>query len=208
MALCPNCQTELGDDFGLVECPSCHKVSFIEIEGHVSVQEDPVPHQQPDVEALDLPAENDPVDDSPMASQPTELSFAEAFAEPETADNGGNLFQESEPEPASVEEAFESIIEDPPTDASRLLSDSSAPKSSSGNLRYRLRIFGIDSADARAEIYDVVADKRFLWDAESLMRSIKGGQLILRDVSAVKAALLVNRLRSVAVEIEWEQYAN
>jgi hypothetical protein len=215
MALCPYCQSELGDDFGLVECSSCHKVSFIEIEGQVSAPE-PMP-------VVEDSREDDTIPDKTVAN---EVSFADVFAE-EDGDMGdltqalpieegeGSLVdqpqdayetEEAAPEPTLA--AAETLLGPLEDESSSLLNDSMKPQASSGNLRYQLRIHGIDSADARSEIYDIVTDKRFLWDAESLMKSIKKGELIIRDVSAVKAALLVNRLRSVAVDVEWEQHAN
>lgn len=38
--LCPNCQTELTDDFGLVDCKSCGAVCLIDLEDNVVVQGD------------------------------------------------------------------------------------------------------------------------------------------------------------------------
>ena len=50
-------------------------------------------------------------------------------------------------------------------------------------------------------------DERFLWDAEKIISDMVEGQLRLKEVTAVKSALLVQKLRAVPVEIRWEQYA-
>lgn len=76
-----------------------------------------------------------------------------------------------------------------------------------GLLRFNLNIIGIDSAEVRKQIINTLTDSRFLWDVTEIMTTIKDGQLNLRDLTAVKAALLVHRLRSIPVEISWEQYA-
>lgn len=38
MAHCPACQTEIGDDFGLVNCPGCGVVCFVDLDGNASLQ--------------------------------------------------------------------------------------------------------------------------------------------------------------------------
>ncbi|MCO5112937.1 MAG: hypothetical protein M9899_02055 [Bdellovibrionaceae bacterium] len=38
MAHCPSCQTEIGDDFGLVNCPGCGVVCFVDLDGNAILQ--------------------------------------------------------------------------------------------------------------------------------------------------------------------------
>jgi hypothetical protein len=58
--LCPNCQTELTDDFGLVDCKSCGAVCSVDLEDNVTVQGDE-PAEDP---AGDYGLQEDEVEDS------------------------------------------------------------------------------------------------------------------------------------------------
>jgi hypothetical protein len=76
-----------------------------------------------------------------------------------------------------------------------------------GILRFNLYITGIDTADLRNEIRDALRDDRFLWDTENIISKIKNGELVLNEITPVKSAILLQRLRSISVDIRWEQYA-
>ena len=102
-----------------------------------------------------------------------------------------------EPEPAVVEPQA------PINDLSNLANETEAQN---GSLRYNILIAGIDTADIRKEFRDVISDRRFLWDADGILKSIQAGKVRMRDISAVKAILLMHRLRSLPVHVQWEQH--
>ncbi|OFZ12247.1 MAG: hypothetical protein A2Z20_04320 [Bdellovibrionales bacterium RBG_16_40_8] len=76
-----------------------------------------------------------------------------------------------------------------------------------GLLRFNIYIGGIDTADIRKQVYEIIADARFLWDADKIMTDLHQGELIIKEITAVKSALLVQRLRTISIDIHWEQYA-
>jgi hypothetical protein len=76
-----------------------------------------------------------------------------------------------------------------------------------GSLRYNIHVTGIDTADVRSQFREAVTDKKMMWDAELILRSIKNGEVKLTAMSAVKAYIIVSRLRGLPVQIRWEQYA-
>ncbi len=185
MALCPYCQNDIGDDFGLTECSNCRKVVFLEMDGRVvSLDEDQqTPEPEPFVEQA---PEQDYQFDEPLAEQP----FVEALpSEP--------VYEETLFEEPPVEEPQESLLE----------SFQDSPVQRDGNLRYTLTISGIDSSELRQEVVSVLSDRKFLFDVPELLQSVKQGQLRIQDISAVKASMIVFFLKSTPLEISWEQHA-
>ena len=111
-------------------------------------------------------------------------------------------------------ESVEPLVEEPPAEkVSTDFSDISEYGNSSisgaveGFLRFNVYISGIDSSEILQFIRESLLDKQFMWDVDELIGSIQNGKLELRDISAVKASIVVNRLKSMSVQIHWEQYA-
>jgi hypothetical protein len=73
-------------------------------------------------------------------------------------------------------------------------------------LRYDLTISGIDTADLRTEVFESFVDKRLGWDVDQLMNSITHGVLEMKAVPAIKAHVIVQRLKSLPLQIRWDQY--
>ena len=86
------------------------------------------------------------------------------------------------------------------------LANSVETTSLNGALRYTVEISGIDTADIRNEFRELISDRRFLWDVDGIIRSIRSGAVKFEDVTAVKALLLVHRLRALPVRVQWEQH--
>jgi len=76
-----------------------------------------------------------------------------------------------------------------------------------GLLLYSLTIEGIDSKELRSALHDILEDRRFLWEAEKMMASIRAGKLKVSNISAVKASILVKRLKHLDLTFSWEQHA-
>jgi hypothetical protein len=85
--------------------------------------------------------------------------------------------------------------------------NSAVSQSREGFLRYNLFISGIDTSDVRDQVKEALTDSRFLWDSSQIMHEMLGGEICIKEVTAVKSSILVQRLRSLPVEIRWEQYA-
>lgn len=76
-----------------------------------------------------------------------------------------------------------------------------------GALRYTLFIEGIDTADVRAAFREAITDRKFVWDIDTILRSVRNGEVKIQNVAPSKAYILISRLRSLPVKVRWEQYA-
>ena len=218
MALCPYCQTPLGDDFGLVECPSCHKASLIDVDGNVQLTAE-------DGSASPLERDSSALAEDVVA----DINFDDFQFSPElnsapSTPIASPIEPEFDEEPQDVSEIFRSNVTPEPSLSSQeppapeapeegapafqpLQEDSISTGSSPGNLRYHLTISGVDTADLRKELLEALTDQKFLWDPSKLIRSIRNGQLRIADLSPLKTAILVSRLKSTPFQLTWEQHA-
>lgn len=71
-------------------------------------------------------------------------------------------------------------------------------------LHYDVVISNIQMKKTKDAIKDVLADEKFLWDSEQMIHSIKNRTLKIENVSAIKASLLISRIKHLDVEICWE----
>jgi hypothetical protein len=196
----------------MISCPSCGELVLLDDPDEAG----PISKGARDPE-LDPPVQfqnND--DDSPAPPenfQPLEMS-------PEGAEysiaNGDIEFEVEEPGQRSDEnaEAEEPIVGWQPQDPNKPgleeianYGNSEISQARDGLLMFDVVIDGIDTNELRAAVKDVLGDKRFLWNAESLMSSVKNGKLRVAKVNSIKASLLVKRLKNLDVKIRWEQYA-
>lgn len=115
----------------------------------------------------------------------------------------------------SADAATEMYSTHPPpaaTSASPDLSDiasfgnSDATSSGEGSLRYNLFVRGIDTADVREAFREAITDRKMMWDVDQILRTIRNGEVRIGNVSAVKAYIIISRLRNLPVHIRWEQY--
>jgi hypothetical protein len=107
-------------------------------------------------------------------------------------------FDTEEQNPAFEGENFSDVVK---------FGNDEVSQAAQGPLLFRLRILGIDTSETRKSLRQCLDDERFLWDTEQLMRSIDRGVLLIDRVNPVKATVLVERLKDLSVEVEWEQYA-
>ena len=111
-------------------------------------------------------------------------------------------------------ETLEPQVEEPlPQKVSTDFSDISAFGNSDfsgapdGILKFNIYIKGIDNSEVLDFIRESLLDERFMWNVDELLGNIQNGELELRDISPVKASIVVNRLKALPLEIRWEQYA-
>lgn len=234
MAQCPVCHNELPDDFGLIECGKCKTPLFVQLDGSVVAAPAAVEADQPQlVEPTVLAsALEEPLEDNLDRTVVLEMNVSErAENELTTPDIPGGQefpveeeihseqFVSAEPEIQAeqalpVEQNVDAFLEEPPLPAEppppihdlSALANSVDNVASSGVLRYTIEVSGIDTADIRNEFRELIGDRRFLWDADSIIRSLRSGSVTIKDVTAVKALLLVHRLRSLPVRVQWEQH--
>lgn len=74
-------------------------------------------------------------------------------------------------------------------------------------LMYTLVIEGIDRGDLRKDLLEIFQDERFKLNARETLEKIKDGKLELSGLNAVKASVLVIRLRRLPLQISWRQHA-
>ena len=132
--------------------------------------------------------------------------------------------QSQEAEVPSVPDPFENAESDTPAEPAAPLYSSGALDSPDlgdiagfgnsdlsggrdGTLRYTVFIEGIDTSDLRNDFREAITDRKFMWDTDQILRSLRHGQVTIGNVSASKAFILISRLRSMPVKIRWEQYA-
>lgn len=198
MAQCPSCQGELPDDFGLIDCSHCAAGLFIEFDGSVRLRESEgslaVP---PPLEVQNQSAEPVPQDyETPVIESPVFVMETEEIKEEEVAAEG--LPPMAVAQAPSSDQVLEDLV---------AFGNSQESTGREGAYFYDLMISGIDSADLREEVKEALTDPLFLWDVEAMIRTMQLGELVLRQVTSVKAALVVQRLTSLPVQVKWVQHA-
>ncbi len=212
MALCPKCSTPVTVDFGIHTCSVCESVLFIDFNGNVQLDSgqnaDPMPAPN-----FNIPPAN--------ISSPTEGFLPPAFETtmpaadplvplpPPVFPQGNNEIPDM---PAPLPEAPQQLSKAPTIGgASSDLSDVAAFGNSEASLGkdgayiYDVLIWNIDSKEIREALREALKDKRFAWDAERIMSSINQGAVRIAQVNAVKAAVLINRIKNLPLGISWEQ---
>ena len=200
MANCPVCGHVMEDDFGLVNCPSCGSPVLLGMDGEISVPDTAAPEV---AEPEPLETFEEEIIEEPPAMEESIQEFAEPASEPPPVDE-------------YVEEYLEELPEAPPeappanpADMSDVVEfgNSEVSNASEGNLKFNLKISGIDTVDVKTGIKDVLSDAKLHLDAEQTISQVESGELFLEGLSAVKCAILVQRLKSLSLDINWEQYA-
>ena len=197
MANCPKCQTELLQDSGLALCSSCGHPSVINIDG--SIQEmaaEPTP--QPSAHA-------DETSDPAIAS----IAFMQNESAGSPPTSGFSLFEGDAPQPqaASQNDPFENVQQGSESVSISEYANSELSQGKNGAFVYNVSIQDIDSKEIREYLREAINDARFNWDVSAIISQIKDGELLLRNLSPVKASILINRIKRLPVKIRWEQYA-
>lgn len=191
-------------DFGQVVIPgvapadgsveSSFGVPF-EIPG-MRLEQDPVSTGQPHAQ---------PAGETPQPTADPEQDSSEQDSPGQDLDMGGFLGYDSAPSESSNAGSSQNDPNDPLGISA--YADSELSSAKNGPLVVTVIISGIDTKDLRSEIRQAIQDSRFGWDAGAVMASIKGGTLVLSQISPVKASIVINRIKNLAVQIRWEQNA-
>jgi hypothetical protein len=183
MAQCPKCATPIAVDFGIYTCATCESVLFIDFSGNVQLDSE---------KNNELPA-------------PTFVS-----AEPSINNYVAPSIPLEEMPPPNPEPPTQiniSIEKPASADLSEIarFGNSEASLGKEGPYLYDVLIWNIDSKEVREELREALKDTRFAWDSDRIMNSITKGALRIPKVNAVKAAVLVNRIKNLPLGISWEQ---
>lgn len=231
MAQCIQCSHELTDDFGLVECPSCQTVLFIDMDGEVSISSDvqneidetPLVSEATVIEAESLEPQEEVFFETEQSFEPVideEEQVIESFESEDIVDEPVVSFDVSTAEGDEYndviepENSLEEFVDEPSVVAPAVIEEdsnmdlsefSNQVKETHGFLIYTLRFTGIDTANTREAFRFALSDPKFNWDAESLIQQIKDGSLEMVEIDAVKAAILINKVKSIEINCSWEQ---
>ena len=175
---CPVCATQIEESFGLIECPKCHSILFVDFDGSLKVQ---TAEEVQDIEEV-----LDPGSSEQDVPAPTE-----DWATPQNPQEDAQPLEEIE---APLNEFNQEI---------QSFADSEKSNLKEGALFYDVTIYNVDTQELRDEIMDVLKDRKFNVDLSKI--NFKLPQLTIQDLNAVKASVLVTKLKHLPVDIEWTQ---
>ncbi|MES2769141.1 MAG: hypothetical protein V4596_08350 [Bdellovibrionota bacterium] len=191
MNQCPVCSSEIQDAFGLVECPSCHKILFADFDGTLKIHDDSSAGF--DAAEQDIPVHelNEEVSDQDFN---TNWNLVDNM-KPEQG-------QEPEPEPELEEEARPIQVLSSIEEINRFASsaDSSLKQ---GALIYNLTIKNIDTQELKDEILEVLKESKLGIDIKKLKFALP--ILELKDLNPIKVSVIVSRIKHLSVDVEWIQ---
>lgn len=221
MGSCPVCNGHVADDFGLMECENCGAQLIVHVDGRVEYSGNREVSQSNVAagalsEIPELP-ENLTPEPAALPESPLDDLFEHDPAAPEElpAELGGEVAPEKMfdgNEHDSLDEAPPMYQQGPPANSPDLsdlaaFANSSESGGREGPLRYNLAVSGIDTSDVREAFREAITDRKFMWDTDQILRSIRHGEVRIANVAPGKAYMLINRLRNLPVRVKWEQHA-
>lgn len=223
LASCPICQKQVQASFGMILCPKCQTPLFFDFDGNPQVGDSAADtHSAVETNSEQIFENNfvnetaEPVGDGLNIYEESKQINEDIVGYENEADNSlkEDVIEDASPQESSELESSDEFNLDAPlhsfheatfVSANSNLDISNESPETIGQLLYDIEINGIDGSKLRNELYEELKDPRWGWLAIELMGKIKMGQLILKDVNAVKTSLLVNRLKALPLEIKWKQ---
>lgn len=204
MALCPNCQIsiEIGSEhFGsLFRCPNCKAEFFVGFDGVPENSKEPALVDDPVVDSTQ------PVDESLGMGTTDQLNPSYDMYSILNS-NASEPIKINDDNPTS--ENFDSQKVNDINQSTRtadIVQDIQDYANSTANsLTFDLVITGFDLAEQRDVLLEILADKKFNWDLENIKSLIALGKLELKNVAPAKSVILIKRLLSAGIEINWSQ---
>ncbi len=191
MAACPNCQTELPDDFGLLECSNCRASVFVGMDGEVIQGGNADPSST--VEAQQQPVDNFGIE----AEEQEQAAYVAQEIPQENQEQIPENTQENNWQVNSTEEAFAEVVN---------FGNQDTVYQQDGPLSYIVTLSGIDSTDLENRLKEALGDKRLIIDVDQLWPTLKNGQLKLLGLSPVKTYVLISKIYELPISVEWEQH--
>ncbi len=224
MGNCPVCNGRVADDFGLMECENCGAQLIVHVDGRVEYSGNQEASQvaAPIPEPVDQLPENltpepEPVEPAAPEELPAELGSEvaanEMFDDDDAPDDEPEkMFDGNEPDamneaPPMYQAGPAQAANSPDLSDLAAFANSSESGGREGPLRYNLAVSGIDTSDVREAFREAITDRKFMWDTDQIVRSIRHGEVRIPNVPPGKAYMLINRLRNLPVRVKWEQHA-
>jgi hypothetical protein len=205
MAQCPKCSHDLADEYGMITCPVCSSIVFIDMDGVAQIATEP--------ESL-APVSEMPHESPSLSESPMDLFNPEPGPEPESQSSDEPAAPLASDESGNSGEASDVSLgqSDMPFSASDPLgladfSNSEISQAKDGPLLFKILISGIDSKEMRTFLREAITDARLNWDPDQIISKIKQGTLQIDAVSPVKATIVINRIKRLPLKIRWEQNA-
>lgn len=104
-----------------------------------------------------------------------------------------SVINEPVAEPMTAEQNLQNIIQYANTDMS------------SSPLTFQVTIVGLDLLQNINELKEIFEDSRLQMNFQELKKKISNGKLLIDRVQPAKAAILVQRLRTLDLKMHWEQ---
>ncbi len=185
-------------------------------------EEDPPPLKEEAVSSEAVPSE-EPDSLEPVASEPpvSELQASPPSEDPPSEDSPAEDSQviitpppppaseetglKTPPDPSSVPKE-EDGFSPPQEDFKDVENFANSEENQKGFLRYDLQITGIDSKELREKLLLILKNPQFQWEAQSLLKNISEGSLLLKKLNPVKMFCLISRLCEEPFQFRWKQY--
>lgn len=212
MSQCPTCDSKIDSSFGLKNCPKCGSLVFVNVDGSVEVASTDAGGESQENEIVAVP-------EVALPNEPSQAEKLESFwtGNLENHDDnkvgvkvaeaqGGDLsVGKIGAPPFEVGSNTENLVPRDPLKEVEAFGNSEESSGQDGAMTFDVSIAGIDSIKAKKDLRDALADKRFMWETDVLLRAIKNGTLQIRGISAVKASVLIHRLKEQPLELKWTQ---
>jgi len=236
MSECPNCKVQIEADFGMVTCPGCETILFVEVNGQIQVDGSSVevssntPGPANDYESQEIEILNQVVENSEQNVENPYPEFKapdQAFAIPDesfnipdqnfetfestqepTFETGDQIVEpDFDPMPTiDVEEHVQPKVEGDLSEIAEF-ANSDISLGKDGNYLYDIIISNIDSGEVKKRLRNALEDRRFNWDVDELLSTIADGCLRICRVNSVKSTVLINRIKNLPLLVTWEQRA-
>ena len=227
--LCPQCQANIQEDFGLVHCSSCGAQFLLGVDGveeFSQAKNDVVENTFPSISTGSVSDSAIHSDNFTQVVAQDHEPMTEVIESVDTDSLETQVLSTSADPPELPIDTVPPLSQNTGVFESEMVAlSSSAPETSpdmsdiasfgngeesqtrEGTLRFNLRISGIDTVDIRKLLVEALDDSKLKWDIHTHMQKINNGELLLTDLTAVKSALIIQRLRSISVQLSWEQYS-
>lgn len=208
---CPQCGQAISDDFGVVVCPHCQAVLFVDLNGNIQLnseneileqaaeQEEAVFVEEPSM----APPEGLSLEEDPQAFQETQFGTLARFENPNPEPALEPLLQ-NETFEQPMEPPFEPAAEDP-DQIVQGIGEFEESDLSTGPLTYTITIEGIDTKNLRVQLQEALDDPKFHWSSSEIIRNIRLGKITMKNLAPVKASVLISRIKDLPLKISWTQ---
>jgi hypothetical protein len=192
MSQCPVCASEIQDSFGLIECPSCHKMLFADFDGTLKIHEENSAAEEALVSLEPSNEDSNFTDDWNKQDEAPSLDILDPAVEPQ------EIVEEPQTKPAPVIRGIPSAI-----DEINIFANSEESSLKNGALTYNLTVSNIDTEDLKEEILDVLKESKLNIDLKKLKFSLP--TLELKDLNPIKVSVIVSKIKHLPVDVEWVQ---